>query len=100
VREWYDKYHDQGLEVIGVHSPEFSHEKVVENVQAACERLGVTWPVAIDNDFATWNAFGNHYWPAIYLIDKSGNIRYYKIGEGGYERTEEIIKALLTETLS
>ena len=75
--------------MIGVHSPEFSHEKVVENVQA----------VAIDNDFATWNAFGNHYWPAIYLIDKSGNIRYYKIGEGGYERTEEIIKALLTETL-
>lgn len=97
MREWYDKYHDQGLTVIGVHSPEFDYEKQLENVQAAMERLGIIWPVAIDNDFATWRAFGNHYWPAIYLIDKQGNLRYLKIGEGGYERTEQIIQALLAE---
>lgn len=83
--------------MIGVHSPEFDYEKQLENVQAAMERLGIIWPVAIDNDFATWRAFGNHYWPAIYLIDKQGNLRYLKIGEGGYERTEQIIQALLAE---
>lgn len=97
VKQWYDTYHDQGFEVIGVHAPEFSHERELGNVKKASQELGVTWPIAIDNDFATWNAYGNHYWPAMYLIDKAGNIRYYKVGEGGYERTEEIIKALLSE---
>ncbi len=97
MREWYDRYHDQGFEVIGVHSPEFDYEKDVNNVQNACTELGVTWPVAIDNDFATWRAYGNNYWPAMYIIDKQGNIRYYKIGEGGYARTEAIIQALLAE---
>ncbi|MFN8333443.1 MAG: redoxin domain-containing protein [Caldilineaceae bacterium] len=97
VKAWYDTYHDQGFEVIGVHAPEFAYEKELGNVKKASQELGITWPVAIDNDFATWNAYSNHYWPAMYLIDKAGNIRYYKIGEGGYEQTEAVIQALLSE---
>ena len=81
VRELYQRYKDQGLIIVGVHSPEFQYERDVNNVKDAIARLGVPYPVALDNDFATWNAFGNHYWPALYLIDKRGIIRSTQIGE-------------------
>ena len=97
VREWYNKYQDDGLVVIGVHTPEFRHEHDVDNVQAAIQRLDVPYPVAIDNDKATWLAYRNRYWPAMYLIDKSGQIRDLKIGEGRYAETEAVIQALLAE---
>lgn len=81
VRELYRQYHDQGLIVIGVHSPEFDYEHDVNNVKDAIARLDVPYPVALDNDFATWNAFHNRYWPSLYLIDKRGLIRRNHIGE-------------------
>ena len=99
VRGWYEEYADDGLEIIGVHTPEFKYEYDVNNVRQAIVDLGVNWPVAIDNEWTTWRAFNNRYWPAMYLIDKAGNIRHLKIGEGQYERTEEIIQALLAEEL-
>lgn len=97
VRAWHDQYADDGLVIIGVHTPEFAYEQELENVQAAIAELGVTWPVAIDNDKATWRAYANHYWPAAYLIDKQGQIRLLKIGEGQYDYTEAVIQALLAE---
>ncbi|HMN29180.1 MAG TPA: redoxin domain-containing protein [Caldilineaceae bacterium] len=97
VQEWYAKYKDEGFAIIGVHTPEFAYEKELGNVEAAIGRLGVTWPVAIDNDWATWRAYGNHYWPAAYFIDKAGNIRQLLIGEGHYDYAEEVIQALLAE---
>ncbi|MEZ4674964.1 MAG: hypothetical protein R2932_12050 [Caldilineaceae bacterium] len=100
VREWNEKYHDDGLVIIGVHTPEFAYEKDLNNVQTAIDNLGVTWPVAIDNDWTTWRSYSNHYWPAAYLIDKQGNIRFLKIGEGHYDYTEAVIQALLAEPLS
>ena len=81
VRELYNTYTDRGLVVIGVHSPEFNHERELANVEDAIARLDVPYPVAIDNDFATWRAFNNRYWPTLYLIDKRGVIRYTHIGE-------------------
>lgn len=97
VRAWHEQYADDGLVIIGVHTPEFAYEQELGNVQAAMTELGVTWPVAIDNDKATWRAYANHYWPAAYLIDKQGQIRLLKIGEGQYDYTEEVIQALLAE---
>ena len=97
VRQWYDTYHDQGLQVIGVHFPEFDYEANYDNLVAAVKRLDVRFPVAQDNDAATWNAYGQHYWPTVYLIDKQGNIRYLHIGEGGYDQTETAIQQLLAE---
>jgi alkyl hydroperoxide reductase subunit AhpC len=94
---WYAKYKDQGFEIIGVHTPEFNHERDLNNVQDAMQRLGVTWPVAIDNDWATWQAYHNRYWPAAYFIDKKGDIRFIKIGEGHYDYAEAVIQALLAE---
>jgi hypothetical protein len=94
---WYAKYKDQGFEIIGVHTPEFNYERDPNNVQEAIQRLGVTWPVALDNDWATWKAFSNHYWPAAYFIDKQGNIRFVQIGEGHYDYAERVIQALLAE---
>lgn len=99
VKEWYRKYMDQGFVVIGVHSPEFSYERDIEKVQAYLTEHGIRYPVPIDNDFATWRRYGNRYWPAMYLIDKQGVIRYVRIGEGGYETTEQLIQALLREPL-
>ena len=99
MRDWYEEYADDGLEIIGVHTPEFKYEYDVENVRQATVDLGVTWPVAIDNEWTTWRAYNNRYWPAMYLIDKQGNIRFLKIGEGQYDKTEEAIKALLDEEL-
>jgi cytochrome c biogenesis protein CcdA/thiol-disulfide isomerase/thioredoxin len=89
VKAWYSRYHAAGLDVIGVHTPEFDFEHVASNVSAAISRLGVTYPVAMDNDYGTWNAWGNNSWPAEYLIDAKGNVRYGSIGEGeaaGHDR--------------
>jgi cytochrome c biogenesis protein CcdA/thiol-disulfide isomerase/thioredoxin len=96
VKAWYSRYHSAGLDVIGVHTPEFDFEHVASNVQSAISRLGVTYPVAMDNDYGTWNAWGNNSWPAEYLIDAQGNVRYGSVGESDYGVTEAAIRALLT----
>ncbi len=95
LRNWWEKYKDQGLVIIGVHSPEFEFEKNPENVAQALTDFGLTYPVVQDNDFATWRAYGNRYWPAKYLIDRDGVIRYTHFGEGAYDETEEMIQTLL-----
>ncbi|MBI2037452.1 MAG: cytochrome c biogenesis protein DipZ [Candidatus Magasanikbacteria bacterium] len=95
VTSWYEKYKDQGFVVIGVHTPEFEFEKVLDNVKTATKRYGINYPVVLDNNFGTWNNYNNHYWPAHYLIDRDGNIRYYHFGEGKYEETESNIASLL-----
>ena len=97
VRAWADKYKDQGLVVIGVHSPEFPFEHDVDNVRRAAREMRVEYPVAIDNDFAIWNALGNQYWPALYFVDAQGRIRHHQFGEGGYEDSERVIQQLLLE---
>ena len=98
LKEWHGKYHDDGLVIIGNHYPEFSFEEDLANLKDAVERYGIEYPVAQDNDGATWKAYQNRYWPTLYLIDKQGRIRYVHIGEGRYQQTEENIKALLGET--
>ncbi len=95
LESWYKAYHPSGLVIIGVHSPEFAFEHVASNVSAAIKRLGITYPVVQDNNFATWNAYGNEYWPADYLIDQQGRIRAYDTGEGGYDEMEANIQQLL-----
>ncbi|HKY53008.1 MAG TPA: redoxin domain-containing protein [Anaerolineales bacterium] len=98
LKEWHNKYKDEGLVIIGNHFPEFSYEADLANLQDAIARNDIQYAVAQDNDGATWRAYKNHYWPALYLIDKQGHIRYVHIGEGRYKETEENIKALLEET--
>ena len=98
VKAWYNKYKDKGLEVIAVHSPEFDYERNIKNVQSYIKKEGVTYPIAIDNDFITWRAYKNRAWPTMYLIDKQGVIRYQRIGEGGYTTMETMIQKLLGET--
>ena len=90
VKQWHQTYADQGFVVIGVHSPEFSHEREVENVKRYIKEHDIRFAVPIDNDFSTWNSYGNRYWPAMYLIDKQGVIRHVRIGEGGYQETERL----------
>jgi cytochrome c biogenesis protein CcdA/thiol-disulfide isomerase/thioredoxin len=97
VRAWAEKYRDQGLVVIGVHSPEFAFEKDPDNVRKAVRDLGITYPVAQDNDFAIWRALGNKYWPAHYFVDAQGRIRAHHFGEGDYAGSERIIQRLLAE---
>lgn len=97
VKKWFDRYADKGLTVIGVHTPEFAHEHNIENVKSYVRKQNIRHAIAIDNDSRTWNAYANRYWPAMYLIDKQGLIRYIKIGEGSYDRTETMIQALLKE---
>ncbi|QPB22215.1 cytochrome c biogenesis protein DipZ [Rhizobium sp. 007] len=97
VRAWSEKYKDQGLVVIGVHAPEFAFEKKIDNVKKAVEDFKIGYPVAIDNDYKIWRAFENSYWPAHYLIDAKGNIRYHHFGEGNYRQTEQAIQDLLRE---
>ncbi len=97
VRDWHAKYHDRGLTVIGVHTPEFAYEKISGNVRSAIERFGIRYPVVQDNDYAIWRAFGNQYWPAFYFIDARGRIRRHHFGEGAYELNEEAVRQLLTE---
>jgi thiol-disulfide isomerase/thioredoxin len=98
VQAWAEKYKDQGLVVIGVHAPEFAFEKNVTNVRSAVTDLRITYPVAIDNDYAVWRAFGNEYWPAHYFIDAEGRIRHHHFGEGDYEESERVIQQLIAET--
>jgi thiol-disulfide isomerase/thioredoxin len=95
VRSWYDRYRQDGLVVIGVHSPEFDFEKNHANVARAVRDLGVTWPVAFDDNMDTWNAFNNQYWPAKFITDRQGRIRYFHPGEGSYSETEDVIRSLL-----
>ncbi|MBI4099953.1 redoxin domain-containing protein, partial [Candidatus Microgenomates bacterium] len=95
VVAWDQKYRDRGLVIIGIHTPEFEFEKKTENVQAAIKQFGIKYPVGQDNDYAVWNAYANHYWPAKYLIDKDGIIRYTHFGEGDYDVTEKKIQELL-----
>ena len=97
LKEWNSKYASIGLITIGIHTPEFEFEKETANVRDAAARYGVTWPIAQDNNFATWNAYGNRYWPHKYLADTSGRLRYHHIGEGAYVETEEWIRKLLVE---
>lgn len=97
VRAWAERYADQGFVVIGVHSPEFAFEKRVGNVEAAAADLGITYPIAIDNDYAIWRTFENRYWPAHYFIDAEGRIRHHQFGEGSYEQSEQVIRQLLAE---
>jgi cytochrome c biogenesis protein CcdA/thiol-disulfide isomerase/thioredoxin len=97
VRAWADKYKDQGLVVIGVHAPEFAFEKEIPNVKKAVADLHVDYPVAIDNNYAIWRAFKNHYWPAHYFIDAKGQIRHHHFGEGEYAQSEQVIQQLLRE---
>ena len=97
VQAWAKKYAAQGLVVIGVHTPEFAFEKVPDNVRRAVADLGVTYPVAMDNDFKIWRAFNNQYWPAHYFIDAQGRIRHHHFGEGEYEASEKVIQKLLAE---
>jgi cytochrome c biogenesis protein CcdA/thiol-disulfide isomerase/thioredoxin len=95
IRAWDERYRDAGLTIVGVHSPEFAFERVESNVRENVRKLGVRYPVALDNDFVTWQSWRNQYWPAKYLIDKRGHVRYYHFGEGDYAETEEAIRTLL-----
>ena len=97
VRAWTKKYLDEGLVVIGAHSPEFPFEHDVEKVRPALEAMGVDYPIAMDNDFAIWRAFDNAYWPALYFADAEGRIRHHHFGEEDYERSERVIQELLAE---
>ncbi|MFU8946137.1 cytochrome c biogenesis protein DipZ [Mycetocola zhadangensis] len=97
VTAWYDAYKDAGLEVIGVHAPEYAFEKEANNVKAGAKNFGIDYPVAIDNSLSTWTNYRNRYWPASYLIDADGTVRHIKLGEGGYDTTEKHIRELLTD---
>ncbi|MDE0265949.1 MAG: redoxin domain-containing protein [Thaumarchaeota archaeon] len=97
ITAWDEKYADQGLLIIGVHSPEFEFEKDVDNVRRAVEKHGIEYPVVLDNDWETWDAFENRYWPRKYVADHEGYVRYDRIGEGGYQETERVIQKLLAE---
>ncbi len=97
VKAWAEKYKDQGLVVIGVHSPEFAFEKNVDNVKKPISDLGITYPVAVDNNYAIWRAFDNEYWPAHYFIDAKGQIRHHHFGEGDYDQSERVIQQLLAQ---
>ncbi len=97
VKAWYDKYKDQGLVVVGVHTPEYPFERSTANVKDALKRFEIRYPVAQDNRYATWEAYNNQFWPAFYLIDKGGRIVYTHFGEGKYDETEATIRRLLAQ---
>ncbi|HTK02496.1 MAG TPA: cytochrome c biogenesis protein DipZ [Bordetella sp.] len=97
LKTWEEKYRDKGLVVIGVHAPEFAFERDIDNVKKAAKRLGVVYPIAIDNNYAIWKAFNNQYWPAHYFIDAQGHIRFVHFGEGEYAKSEQVIQQLLRE---
>jgi cytochrome c biogenesis protein CcdA/thiol-disulfide isomerase/thioredoxin len=97
LHAWYEKYHDHGLVIIGVHTPEFAFEKDIDNVQRAVRNLKIPYPVAVDSNYAIWSAFLNNYWPADYFIDAQGRIRGHEFGEGDYDKSEKLIQALLTK---
>ena len=97
VRAWAGRYEEQGLVVIGVHTPEFPFERDVDNVREAAKEMEVEYPIALDSDYSVWDAFANRYWPAVYVADADGRIRHHQFGEGGYEDCERIIQQLLGE---
>jgi thiol-disulfide isomerase/thioredoxin len=97
VNKWAEAYRSQGLVVVGVHTPEFPFERSASSLQAAMKRFGVKHPVAQDNRYATWQAWSNQYWPAAYLVDAHGRVRYKHFGEGEYDRTEAAIRTLLAD---
>src|SRR5213596_1483539 len=92
VRAWADKYRDHGVVVIGVHTPEFPFEHDIENVRRAARDMRVAYPIAVDSDYAIWHAFANHYWPALYVADAQGHLRYHHFGEGAYEQSERVLQ--------
>ncbi len=100
LKAWDSAYRDDGLTIVGMHSPEFAFERVPDNVRASVRKLGIRYPVALDNDFATWTAYANEYWPAKYLIDRTGRVRYYHFGEGEYDETERLIRRYLGEKVT
>jgi thiol-disulfide isomerase/thioredoxin len=97
IRAWADKYEDQGLVVVGVHTPEFPFERDLDNVRVAAKDMAVGYPVALDSEYEIWRAFSNHYWPAAYIADTEGRIRHHRFGEGGYEEIERSIQQLLRQ---
>ena len=97
MNAWYEKYKDEGLEIVGIHTPEFAFEKDIDNVKEAMKKFGIKYPIVLDNDYSTWQAYKNQYWPRKYLIDIHGNVVYDHIGEGAYEETEAKIVELLKE---
>jgi thiol-disulfide isomerase/thioredoxin len=97
VRAWAEKYKDQGLVIVGVHTPEFAFEKKVGNIEAAAKRFDINYPIVIDSDYRVWRAFGNSYWPAFYFIDGQGRVRYRQFGEGDYGKAEVVIQELLAD---
>jgi thiol-disulfide isomerase/thioredoxin len=97
VVDWYNRYHDDGFVVIGVHTPEYAFEHVAGNVASGAAALHITYPIALDNDYATWNSYQNLYWPAEYLIDANGTVRHTKFGEGDYDTGEKLIRQLLAD---
>ena len=100
LNDWYQKYTDKGLVIIGVQTPEFDFEKNIDNVKAAVKQFEIKYPVVQDNNYGTWNAYENRYWPRDYLVDNQGLIRYNHVGEGGYDQTEKTIQLLLAEGIS
>ena len=97
VKKWHEKYSKDGLVVIAVHSPEFSHEKEIDKVENYVQENNIPYAVPIDNEFRNWRRYKNRYWPTLYVIDKKGTIQYTRIGEGAYEQTEKTIQRLLAE---
>lgn len=97
VKQWHAAYADQGLLILAVHSPEFPHEAKLDNVRKYVRDNGIRYAVPVDNDFVTWKRYGNRAWPALYLVDKAGRIRYTHVGEGAYAETERAIRQLLAE---
>jgi len=100
LEAWYSTYRAKGFTIVGVHTPEFAFEHVPSNVRRAVKQLGVRYPVPLDNEYGTWNAYNNQYWPAEYLIDRRGHVRHAHFGEGEYDRTERLIRTLLSESTS
>ena len=97
VKALYAKYKDRGFTIVGVHTPELPAERVVSNVQQQVRDLGITFPVVIDNDYKIWNAWGNEYWPALYVVDAHGRVRYHHFGEGAYDEEDRVVQKLLYE---
>jgi thiol-disulfide isomerase/thioredoxin len=97
LNDWYQKYSNKGLVIVGVQTPEFRDEKNIDNVKTAVNKFQIKYPVILDNNYASWNAYGNNYWPRDYLVDNQGYIRYSHIGEGDYNQTEQMIQSLLAE---
>jgi thiol-disulfide isomerase/thioredoxin len=97
VRAWAEKYRDAGVVTVGMHTPEFSFEKNLDNITGALKEMDVRFPIGVDSDYGVWNAFDNHYWPALYFADAEGRIRHHRFGEGEYEQSEGVIQQLLLE---